>query len=236
VVVRSGSGTVEPWSEDLADEVDERHPEERGLIPIEPEPSGAAWQDMADYTARVPDPQVRRRLERAIEGRGAFRRFKDELLEYPQLREAWFAFADTRMERRAVRWLADEGLIDDAAAELAIAQRPDPPPPASAGDRFALARVVADDLRTLFGDRLQRVLVFGSSARGDADPESDLDLLVVLDDMRSAWDEGARMDDVLWRHTLESGIVVSALPVRAAELEPPTRSVLIRALADGVEP
>jgi hypothetical protein len=216
VVVRSGSGTVEPWSEDLADDVDERHPEERGLIPIEPEPSGAAWQDMADYTAGVP--------------------FKDELLEYPHLREAWFAFADARMERRALRWLAGKGLIDDAVAERAIAQRPDPPPPASAGDRFALARAVADDLRTLFGDRLQRVLVFGSSARGDADPESDLDLLVVLDDMRSAWDEGARMDDVLWRHTLESGIVVSALPVRAAELEPPTRPVLIRALADGVEP
>jgi hypothetical protein len=229
------SGVVELWSDDIRDDLEEDHPEERGLLPIEPEPSGEAWQDMADYAARVPDPQIRHRLERAIEGRGAFRRFKDELLEHPELRETWFAFADARIERRALRWLADQGLVDEAAAERAIAERPDPPPPAPAGDRFALARAVTDDLRDLFGDRLERVLVFGSSARGEADDESDLDLLVVLDDMQSAWVEGARMDDVLWRHTFDSGIVVSALPVRARDLEAPRRPVLKRAVADGVE-
>ena len=229
------TGEVEPWSDDLGDELGEGHPEERGFIPIEPEPSSEGWQDMADFAARVSDPEARRRLERAIEGRGAFRRFKDELLDHPELREAWFAFADARIERRALRWLADEGLVDEAAAERAIAERPEPPPPAPAGDRFALARAVAADLRALFGDRLQRVLVFGSSARGDADPESDLDLLVVLDDMPSAWVERAHMDEVLWRHTLESGIVVSAVPVRANDLQPPPRPFLVRALADGVE-
>jgi predicted nucleotidyltransferase len=229
------TGAVELWSDDIADELDEEHPDERGLIAIEPEHSSEAWQDMADFAAMVPDPEVRRRLERAIEGRGAFRRFKDELLDHPELREAWFALADARIERRALRWLADEGLVDEAQAERHVAERPDPPPPAPKGDRFALARAVTEDLRGLYGDRLERVLVFGSSARGDADEESDLDLLVVLDDMDSSWAEGGRMDELLWRHSLESGIVVSALPVRARDLKPPSRPCLVRALAEGIE-
>ncbi len=228
-------GAVELWSDCVREELGEDHPEERGLVAIEPLESSEAWQDMADFAATVPDPEIRRRLERAIEGRGAFRRFKDELLDQPELREAWFALADARMERRALQWLADEGMVDAAAARREIAARPDPPLPAPAGDRFVLARAVADGLRALYAGRLRRVIVFGSSARADADDESDLDLLVVLDDMRSSWDEGAHMDEVLWRHTLESGIVVSALPVRAADLDPPRRPLLVRALADGIE-
>jgi hypothetical protein len=40
-----------------------------------------------DFTERVRDPRAHDLLERAIEGRGAFRRLKDTLFEFPQLRE-----------------------------------------------------------------------------------------------------------------------------------------------------
>jgi predicted nucleotidyltransferase len=35
-------------------------------------------------------------------------------------------------------------------------------------------------LLALYGDRLDRVLLYGSRARGDAEPDSDVDVLVVL--------------------------------------------------------
>ena len=35
-------------------------------------------------------------------------------------------------------------------------------------------------LAELYGDRLVRVILYGSQARGDATPESDIDVLVVL--------------------------------------------------------
>ena len=57
---------------------------------------------------------------------------------------------------------------------------------------------VAVDLAMLYGDRLQQVLLFGSWARSRRDPGNpDLQLIVVLSELRSAWDELHRMDEVL---------------------------------------
>ena len=46
--------------------------------------------------------------------------------------------------------------------------------------RDALGRLVTA-LRARFGERLHEVVLFGSYARGDADEDSDVDVLVVID-------------------------------------------------------
>jgi hypothetical protein len=46
----------------------------------------------------------------AITGRGAFRRFKDVLLDYPRERERWFAFRDALMAERVREWLAEHDI------------------------------------------------------------------------------------------------------------------------------
>ena len=43
----------------------------------------------------------------AINGKGAFRRFKDVLLNYPEERERWFHCKDNRAQARALEWLGD---------------------------------------------------------------------------------------------------------------------------------
>ncbi len=45
--------------------------------------------------------------------------------------------------------------------------------------RAALS-MFADDVRPAYGDRLKGLMVFGSRARGDASPDSDLDVAVIL--------------------------------------------------------
>jgi predicted nucleotidyltransferase len=35
-------------------------------------------------------------------------------------------------------------------------------------------------LKTLYGEQLDKIVLFGSQARGDATPESDIDILIVL--------------------------------------------------------
>jgi Uncharacterised protein family (UPF0158)/Nucleotidyltransferase domain len=210
--------------------------EGRDLIAIAPISSDESYQELLDFSTRVRDPRARELLLRAIEGRGAFRRFKDTLFEFPDLRKDWFAFHDARMERRAIEWLRDEGVIDGSHAEVALAQIPEPvfPEVSGAFDPHEIASAVTADLKGVYGDRLKKVILYGSWARGDAHPESDVDIVVVLDRVDSWVKERDRMDDVLWRHSLENSTVVSALIVSEEDYARKREPVLIRAVAEGI--
>lgn len=71
--------------------------------------SGDGWRDMADFATRQRDVPLRERLERAIEGKGAFRRFRD-LIHEEGLAERWHAFSTDRQLGRAREFLAGEGI------------------------------------------------------------------------------------------------------------------------------
>ena len=122
------SGAISFWTEDGG--LDGEHPvdlDEVDLIVIRPLPSYVWYQDMADFADGISDEQAGRRLARAIRGKGAFRHFRDELHEeYPELLPAWFAFRDARAARRAVKWLAENDVVDDTEAEAFLAGHPEP--------------------------------------------------------------------------------------------------------------
>lgn len=196
-------------------------------VRVRPTESRESYRDMSQFVAAVHHRRAADLLDRAISGRGAFRRFKDTLYEFPELRDQWFRYRNARARRRALHWLADENLITRDDAERLAARFPDP----TAGDE-ELPAAVAVDLGMLYGDRLEQVLVFGSWVRGEGPGEFDLQLLVVLADLRSPWEELHHMDDVLWRHTERSGFTVTAVPVSAAQLAEPHTSLLVRAVAE----
>lgn len=227
--VDPATGEVIAWSDDM----DEPSPEDGDARFVDPIPSFEAYGDMRDFVAQVPDRRAADLLTRAIEGRGAFRRFKDTLYELTELRERWFAFHDVRMRRRAIQWLQDNRLIDDAEAGKTLDALEDPPVGDGLADPFVVAAAVAADLRAVFGDRMVDVVVFGSHADGTATDDSDLDIAVVLRDVVDAWTDARAADDILWRHTLESGITVSALVIDAVEWETSRRPVAATARASG---
>jgi hypothetical protein len=185
---------------------------------------------MAEFVAAVHHRRAAELLDRAIAGRGAFRRFKDTLFEFPELREQWFRFRDARSRRRALKWLAAEELIDSAAAGRLMQRYPDPAP-----DEEDVPAALAVDLGMLYGDRLQRVYLFGSWVKGDGPGEHDVELVVVLADMRSAWDELRTMDAVLWRHAERSGLTVVAVPVSVEQWAALDGPLLRRAAAEAVQ-
>ena len=48
-------------------------------------------------------------MARALEGRGAFRRFRDELTRWPDIEDRWYVYSAERRRGRARAWLAAEG-------------------------------------------------------------------------------------------------------------------------------
>jgi len=72
--------------------------------------SNEGYEDMADFIATVKNEHLAELLDVAINGKGAFRRFKDVLLNYPEERERWFKFKDERIEERGLEWLDDIGI------------------------------------------------------------------------------------------------------------------------------
>jgi nicotinamidase-related amidase len=85
----------------------EESPARRVIPPRSPR---EGWRTMSLFVEQVADPVARERLEACLAGKGAFRRFKDVLLAYPELRAQWFAFKDAEVLLYVARWLEREGV------------------------------------------------------------------------------------------------------------------------------
>jgi hypothetical protein len=76
--------------------VAEAHQVEQGYgaryIDVPTADSRESYRDMEEFIDTVANQRFQAQLAHAIQGRGAFRRFKDTLLSYPGERERWFAF------------------------------------------------------------------------------------------------------------------------------------------------
>jgi predicted nucleotidyltransferase len=70
-------------------------------------------------------------------------------------------------------------------------------------------------LDEMYGNRLERVVLYGSRARGDAHADSDYDVAVFLHDMLDRGPELHRLADLSTYIIDETGELVHAMPYRA---------------------
>jgi hypothetical protein len=67
------------------------------------------YLDMQEFIRTRVDGRLAERLEQAIQGRGAFRRFRDVLADHDRIHE-FHVFSDERLRGRARAWLGDAGI------------------------------------------------------------------------------------------------------------------------------
>ena len=92
-------------------------------------------------------------------------------------------------------------------------------------------RAALDDV---YGARIERVVLFGSRARGDAQPDSDYDVAVFLYDPGELWDDLGHLAHITTDILFDTGAVISAKPFPAGaykELSPLMREIR----ADGLD-
>ena len=72
---------------------------------VDPASSREQYRWMERFVASVSDQALRERLLVAIDGKGAFRRFKDVLLAFPAERERWFTYRSDLLHFHIQTWL-----------------------------------------------------------------------------------------------------------------------------------
>jgi predicted nucleotidyltransferase len=70
-------------------------------------------------------------------------------------------------------------------------------------------------LAEVYGDRLERAVLYGSRARGDHRPDSDYDIAVFIKDPGGFMEECEHLAEVTTDILLDTGAVISATPFRA---------------------
>src|SRR5271169_1469357 len=97
-----------------------------------------------------------------------------------------------------------------------------------------ILRRIRTSLRMIYGDRVERLVLFGSRARGDAHPDSDYDVAVFLQDLTDRWREFHRLADLRTDILAETGAFLEARPFRAGSYH--DRTPLMHEIRrDGVE-
>jgi hypothetical protein len=165
---------------------------------------------MERFIPMVDDPPLRGQLSQAIDGKGAFRRFKDVLIAFTTERERWFAFRSERLRVFMEAWLNANAL------------RPVPRPtwtPEAEPARPAAAPISQEALggrrgRTL--ETLRKHLEEVTEALGARDLEKVLTFAEFVRARRASRSfprqEGAAQDEVAEKPTAED----------AADYEPPS--------------
>ena len=82
-----------------------------------------------------------------------------------------------------------------------------------------ILRRVKTILEDAFGERLVKVVLYGSEARGEGGPDSDIDILVLLQGVPQEPEDSWTCINSLYPLVLEVGRPIHAEPVDAADFE-----------------
>ncbi len=73
--------------------------------------SSDGYAEMENFIETVSDKTAAEQLVRAIEGKGAFRRFREILAIYPEEEDRWFRLKNEGITREIEKWLDEKEIV-----------------------------------------------------------------------------------------------------------------------------
>ncbi len=89
-------------------------------------------------------------------------------------------------------------------------------------------------LTKIYGKQLEGLYLYGSYARGEERPGSDLDVAMILDNFERPWFEIQRTSQIVSDLSLEYDITISLIPLRASEWKEKNKSLVRNIHREGV--
>jgi uncharacterized protein len=86
----------------------------------------------------------------------------------------------------------------------------------------------------LYDDRLSHVILFGSQARNEAQPDSDIDILVVLKGDVDSWTEIKRTGDIVSQLCLDYSVVICCIFISEIQYQAQQTALLRNVSQEGV--
>jgi hypothetical protein len=116
------TGEIEFDSEDnkferIGDDGESPYDDDERYLRVPHGDSREGYKDMEAFIETIEDSRIQETLEIAIQGSGAFSRFKSALYRYPQEQKRWFDFKDKRLTRRVLAWLKSHGIKPLSSAQ-----------------------------------------------------------------------------------------------------------------------
>jgi hypothetical protein len=158
---------------------------DNNYLRIAPVSSREQYRWMERYIPMVEEPELRAKLAASIDGKGAFRRFKDVLMSFATERERWFSFRSERLRVFMEAWLTAHALR--AVSRPEAPEAPDVPPPVPVED-------VGKRLKGQQGDTLRAQLLEVVDALPGRDLEKVLAFAEFLKARRAARSYAQRSD------------------------------------------
>ncbi len=90
-------------------------------------------------------------------------------------------------------------------------------------------------LEQAYGERIERAVLYGSRARGDAKRDSDYDIAVFLKSMADLYDEIHALAAIQIKLLDKTGAHVHALPFAAGSWDHPSSPLMYEIRKDGVD-
>ncbi len=144
----------------------------------------------------------------------------------------------TRDELDALRTRGDAFVrsLDLGPTITVIGAEPTPLPRHGSADPvgLAVARRMGAGLRRIHGDHLRGVYLYGSRARGDHRPDSDVDILIVLDRLDAYGAELRRSSELASEISLEYGVMTSRMLASESDWLTGAKPFLVAARRDAV--
>lgn len=100
---------------------------------------------------------------------------------------------------------------------------------------IAIARRMRKGLNDIYRKRLRGVFLYGSRARGEQGPDSDVDILIVLDRVGRYGEELKRTSNLASDLSLDAGVIVSRAFASEVDWRTGAKPFLISARADALE-
>lgn len=178
----------------------------RNYLRVEPASSREQYRWMERFVGSVSEEPLRERLIISIDGKGAFRRFKDVLLAYPAERERWFSYRADLLHWHIHNWLAQHEIAPSNEPPWGKVEAPEELPavsPVVHGTETpgeALRRQARDLIETIPAIELPTAIAFLEFLRqrgGEALAKADAAAAAVLDaaEAEDDDDDHADLDD-----------------------------------------